>query len=104
MNFNKTYVLAKTLKLKFYTTNTTVWKIFVHEVPPPHMTNHVYANVHSTHVKRSAPSPNSVTHSTHAKVPKMALYTVHMLRDHLHAQMAQHAVHMLRDHLHAQNS
>ena len=32
----------------------------------------------------------------------MVLYTVHILRDHLHAQMAQHTVHMLRDHLHAQ--
>ena len=37
-----------------------------------------------------------------SSMPKMALYTVHILRYQLHAQMAQHIVHVLRDHLHAQ--
>ena len=45
----------------------------------------------STYTKRSAPCPNG------------SIYTVHMLRDYLHAQMAQHTVHMLRDQLYAQN-
>ena len=39
-----------------------------------------------------------------SSMPKMALYTVHILRDHLHAQIAQHTVHILRDHLHAQTA